>query len=218
MTRHIRRFSKNIWVSKIQAKREVHSSTYPQYRGFRIRDNKLALSHIGAIKFKMHRIPIGKLKTCTIIIDIDQWYCYIATDDGIEEIDVKADTNKPVRIDVGLLNSLTLSNGKVIQNSLDFEAQVTKIKHLQKSLSRKQKDSKNREKVKISLAKACRKIRRQRDDFVHKASKLLADEYTLIVFEKLNINNMVKNHSLASAIMDICHLGKKLREYTLPTT
>ncbi|AFU57515.1 putative transposase, IS605 OrfB family [Candidatus Nitrososphaera gargensis Ga9.2] len=70
------------------------------------------------------------------------------------------------------------------------------------------------------MSKAWRKlIRRQRDDFVHKTSKMLSDEgYTLIVFEKLNINNMVKNHSLASAIMDIYATWAELREYTLPTT
>jgi putative transposase len=47
---------------------------------------------------------------------------------------------------------------------------------------------------------------------VHKTSKVLADEYTMIVFEKLNIANMVKNHNLAQVIMDAT--WSKLREYT----
>ncbi|AFU57408.1 hypothetical protein Ngar_c04620 [Candidatus Nitrososphaera gargensis Ga9.2] len=40
------------------------------------------------------------------------------------------------------------------------------------------------------------------------------------VLEKLNIATTWSRAiilSLAQAIMDICHLGKKLREYTLPT-
>jgi putative transposase len=47
---------------------------------------------------------------------------------------------------------------------------------------------------------------------VHKASKELADNYDTIVFEKLNIANMVRNHNLAPAIMDAT--WGKLRLYT----
>ena len=45
-------------------------------------------------------------------------------------------------------------------------------------------------------------VRRQRDDFAHKLSYELAEKNGFIVFEDLKIQNMVKNHSLASAIMD----------------
>ncbi|MGC8911603.1 MAG: RNA-guided endonuclease InsQ/TnpB family protein, partial [Nitrososphaeria archaeon] len=54
---------------------------------------------------------------------------------------------------------------------------------------------------------------RQRDDFAHKISNNLAKEYGIIVFEDLNIKSMVKNHSLASAIMDSCWY--KLRQFTV---
>jgi putative transposase len=55
-------------------------------------------------------------------------------------------------------------------------------------------------------------VRRCRDDFVHKTSTSLNKEgYTLVVFEQLNIANMVKNHKLAQAIMDAT--WGKLREY-----
>lgn len=205
-------FKKISKYPKFKRRGKYNSFTYPQYGGFRIRNNKLVLSCIGTIKFKMHRIPIGTLKRCTIIQDVDQWYSCITTEDWIEKNDNKTDVTKPIGIDVGLLNWLTLNDGKIIQNTLDFEAQAKKIKHLQRNLARKQKDSKNREKARIQLAKAWQEVRRCRDDFVHKTSKTLADEeYTLIVFEKLNITNMVKNRKLAQAIMDAT--WGKLRQY-----
>lgn len=191
---------------------KYNSFTYPQYGGFRIKDNKLVLSYIGAIKFKMHRIPIGALKRCTIIRDVDQWYCCITTDDRINDSISRYDTSKPIGIDVGLLNWLTCSDGKVIQNTCDCDAQIKNIKRLQRNLARKAKGSKNREKARIQLAGAWQHVRRARDDFVHKTSKILADSYTLIVFEKLNIANMVRNHNLAQAIMDAT--WGKLRLYT----
>jgi len=207
-------FKKLVKYPKFKRKDRYNSLSYPQYGGFRFKEGKLVLSCIGAIEIMMHRIPVGTLKRCIVIRDVDQWYCCITTDDGIEKPTTgKVDTSKPVGIDVGLLNWLTLSDGKKIQNTLDFEAKARKIKQLQRSWSRKQKGSKNREKARIQLAKAWRKIRRCRDDFVHKTSKKLTDEgYTLVVFEKLNIANMVKNHYLASAIMDAT--WGKLRFYT----
>jgi putative transposase len=171
-------FKKLMKYPKFKRKEKYNSFTYPQYGGFRIKGNKLVLSCIGAIKFKMHRIPVGTLKRCAVIRDVDQWYCCITTDDWIEKPAIAAvDTTKPVGIDAGLLNWLTLSDGKVLQNNtLDFEAQARKIKQLQKNLSRKNKGSKNREKARTTLAKAWQQVRRCRDDFVHKTSRTISDE------------------------------------------
>jgi putative transposase len=207
-------FKKLARYPNFKRKDKYNSFTYPQYNnGWKIRDNKLMLSCMGAIKIKMHRIPVGILKGCTIIRDVDQWYACITTDDSVVEKSIKTDVTKSVGIDVGLINWLALSDGRIIENPLDFDTQAKKIKQLQKNHARKQKGSRNREKAKIALAKAWRQVRRCRDDFVHKTSKMLADEgYTIVAFEKLNIANMVKNHHLAQAIMDAAWV--KLREYT----
>ncbi len=204
-------FKKMTKYPRFKSKEKYNSFSYPQYGRWQIKDNKLVLSRIGSIKFKMHRIPVGTLKRCTIIRDVDQWYCCVTADDGIDVIEQKPVQNA-VGVDVGLLSWMTLSDGIKIQNTLDFDAQARHIKELQKNLAWKEKGSKNREKARIQLAKAWRRVRRCRDDFVHKASKELADNYDTIVFEKLNIANMVKNHNLASAIMDAT--WGKLRLYT----
>lgn len=219
-------FKKLTKYPKFKRKGKYNSFTYPQYNnGWKIRDDELVLWCIGPIKIKMHRMMpiVGTLKTCTIVRDVDQWYACITTitDDDVDVDGVVASSankchdemTKPVGIDVGLLNWLTLSDGKVIQNPLNFDTQAKKVKRLQRNLARKQKGSKNREKARIQLAKAWRQVRRCRDDFVHKASKTIADVgYTLVAFEKLNIKNMVRNHRLAQAIMDAT--WGKLRQYT----
>jgi putative transposase len=117
-----------------------------------------------------------------------------------------------VGVDVGLFNWIALSDGETIQNTVNVKAHAQEIKNLQRQLSRKKKGSKNREKARIRLVKAWRKVRRSRDDLVHKTSAKLAQKYDIIVFEKLNINNMVKNHNLAAAIMDAT--WGKLRQLT----
>lgn len=180
-----------------------NSFTYPQLGGFRIVGKRLRLSKIGLVKVKLHRSIEGTLKTCTIIRDIDQWYACISCETESRGFAaLKGD--RPVGVDVGLLNFATLSDGRAFENPRFLSGSVERIKSLQKQLSRKRKSSNNRVKANVRLAKAWRKVRRQRDDFAHKVSHELAEKNSLIVFEDLKIPNMVKNHSLASAIMDAC--------------
>jgi len=54
----------------------------------------------------------------------------------------------------------------------------------------------------VIISKVHRKIRYQRKDFAHKLSRNLVDTYDRIVFEDLQIQNMVKNHHLAKSISD----------------
>jgi putative transposase len=145
-------FKKITNYPKFKRKEKYNSFSYPQYGGFKFKHGKLVLSCIGAINIKMHRIPVGTLKGCTIIRDVDQWYCCITADDGVDVSATKLDAGNPVGVDVGLLNWMTLSDGKVIQNQLDFEAQARRIKELQRNVARKEKGSKNREKARIQLA------------------------------------------------------------------
>ena len=75
-----------------------------------------------------------------------------------------------------------------------------RVRRLSKSLSRKMKGSKNREKAKYKLAKEHRKIKNQRKDFHHKLSREIADQCFVFICEDLNIKGMVKNHKLAKEI------------------
>lgn len=190
---------------------KYNSFTYPQYGGFQFKRNKLVLSFVGTVRIKMHQIPVGTLKTCTIIRDVDQWYACMTTDDGVEFIEKKPITNA-IGVDLGLTKSVVLSTGEMMENPKPLKQSIRRIKDLQRSLARKQKNSKNREKTRTKLAKTWRRVRNQRRDYAHKISAKLAAKYDTIVFEDLKINNMVKNHSLASAIMDAT--WSKLRQLT----
>ena len=79
------------------------------------------------------------------------------------------------------------------------ERRITKA---QRNLSRKKRGSSNRKKARITLSKQHKKVKDQREDFAHKLSNRLVQNNDLIVFEDLNIRNMVKNHYLAKSIAD----------------
>jgi putative transposase len=66
----------------------------------------------------------------------------------------------------------------------------------------KDKTSNNRRKARLAVAKVHSKIKRVREDFLHKLSRKIVDENQVIVVENLAVKNMVKNHCLAKAISD----------------
>jgi putative transposase len=175
-----------------------NSFTYPQL-GFKLKGSKLYLSKIGKVKIVLHRKISGFIKRITVIRDVDQWFVALFVDESNPT--VKCADGK-IGVNVGISSVAALSDGTLIENPRYLKESVQRIKSLQRKLSRKKKASQNREKTRITLAKAWRKVRRQREDFCHKLSNDLTRENELAVFEDLKILNMVKNHNLASAILD----------------
>ena len=80
---------------------------------------------------------------------------------------------------------------------------MKKLRIEQRSLSRKKKGSNHYIKQKMVVALLHEHIRNQRQDYLHKISKYLVNNYDTICMEDLNVSGMVKNHNLARAISDM---------------
>ncbi len=195
--RSFKNFFNGFGYPRFQGRDRYNSFTYPQ-SGFEL-DEKLNLSKIGSIRIIQHREIEGKIKTCTIKKDIDQWSVSFSCE--IEE-PVPVEVKRITGIDVGLIDLITLSNGEQIKPPKFLRTSEDKLKQEQKRLSRKKKRSGKRNKQRIIVAKVHKKIRNQRKDFAHKTSRMLVDNYDLIKFEDLQIKNMVQNHHLAKSISD----------------
>ncbi|MGA8080494.1 MAG: transposase [Candidatus Nitrosopolaris sp.] len=147
---------------------------------------------------RLHRIPIGSIKTCTIIRDIDRWFACFSCNNNRKKI-----TNNIIAsLDVGIHNWIKLDNGEIIDRPRFLDGAVKNITRLQRELSRKKKGSKHWQKTKIMLAKAWRRVRLQREDYCQKTTTNMAKRFATIVFEKLSISKMVKSHRLAGKILD----------------
>ena len=181
--------------------------------GFELKNSRLNLSKLGSIRTFQHREIEGNIKTCTIKRDIDQWYCVITSE--INEVIEQVPIINKVGIDVGLKTFLTLSDGEQIESPKYLLESEKRLAKEQRRLSRKKfrkieitdkrtnkpkkikVPTKNRVKQRIKVARVHRKIRNQRKDFNHKTSRMIVDNYDLIVFEKLQIQNMMVNsHSI----------------------
>ncbi len=192
-------FYRGFGYPRFKGRNRYDSFTYPQ-KGFELKDGKLNFSKIGSIRIFQHREIEGKIKTCTIKKDIDQWYAVIAVE--IEKQVEQVPVQTMVGVDVGLKSLITLSSGKQVEPPDFLRASEDKLAWEQRKLSRKKKGSANRNKQRIKVARMHRKIKNQRKDFAHKISRELVNNYDLIAFENLNIRGMVQNHHLAKSISD----------------
>ena len=192
---------KKVEVGFPRYKKFVYSLTYPQ-KGFNFKNQKyLYLSGIGNIPIILHRPLKGNIKTCTIkVYRSGKWY--IGFSNEIPKEDFKSNGKEEIGVDVGLKDFVTLSNGKKIEPPKFLRKSEKHLKLLQRRVSRKKKGGMNRKKAKIRLARIHEKVENQRNDFLHKLSNEQVNSFSKIKIEKLNIQNMMRNHCLAKSIAD----------------
>lgn len=163
------------------------------------------LPKLGRVKLCKNRTfnqSVCKQGTCTVSRDrCGTYWCAITVDDSLPKpTKAKLDKDNAVGVDLGIKDYATLSDSTKFSNPKHLEKDLRKLAHLQKVFARKQKDSKNRERMRIKVAKCHRSITNRRNDFLHKLSTHLVTNYDTICLENLNVKGMEKNHHLARAI------------------
>jgi putative transposase len=84
----------------------------------------------------------------------------------------------------------TLSTGDVIENPRYYRKAARKLEKAQQALARKKRGSNRRKKAVQRVAKLHRKVRNQRNDYLHQWSRRLVNTYETIVFEDIAPANL----------------------------
>jgi putative transposase len=178
---------------RFQGRNRYDSFTYPQ-GGYSIDVHEkratVTLSKIGTIKAKLHRKIEGTIKTCTVKYEAGQWYAVFSCE--VEQPEPLPPVESEVGIDLGVTHFAALSNGTFIESPQHYRKAQAALKRKQQALSRKKRGSHCRERARKQVAKAHRKIANQRRDFHHKQAKKLVEEHQVIVFEDLQLANLVR--------------------------
>jgi len=155
---------------------------------------------VGNPNQRIQDFPLKLIKRVRIVRRADGYYCQfcVDTERQIEHIP----TGSQLGIDVGLKSFLTDSQGNTVSNPRHYRKVESRLKRLQRRLSRKQKKSAGRMKARKHLAKQHLKVQRQREDFARKQANALVSSCDLIAYEDLQIKNMVRNRKLAKSIHD----------------
>lgn len=156
------------------------------------------------IKTVFDRQFTGKIRAATISKNpTNKYYVSILVEEPVDiPIPEIPEKNKTLGIDLGIKSFLTDSDGNTIENPKYLECSLNKLKKQQRILSKKKKDSNNRNKQRIKVAKIHEKIANQRKDFLHKITRKLVDNqnYTSIAIEDLKVQKMMQNNYCARYI------------------
>jgi putative transposase len=174
--------------------------TEPDPKMWRLSASLLRFPKLGNLRAVIHRPIEGKPKTCTLREEAGQWFASIVCE--IEIASPVLRTAPAVALDRGVVNVIADSDGNIVENPKHMDATAKRLARAQRTVSRRKKGSKNREKAKHRVAVLHRKVRRQRDHLLHNLSARYAKSHGVVVVEKLQIGNMVKaNRGLARSIL-----------------
>ncbi len=172
--------------------------------GFTFRDGILKVAKLGGIQ------PVWSRKFCgstagtpsslTISKDCDgSYFVSIPVEEKMRPL---ALVRKTIGLDMGIKDVAVGSDGFQSGNPKYTYIQESKLRMEQKSLSRKKKGSKNREKQRNLVARVHSKIRNSRKDFLHKLSTDIVRKNQVVYIEDLNTKGMVRNRKLSKSISD----------------
>jgi len=165
-----------------------------------IEEGRVKVPKLGWLKATTSRIPEGKIKRCTVRRTASGFYEV----SFIVEVKIAplSQRTESLGLDLGVANLVTDSNGKMYENPKYFERTQKRLRRAQQSLSRKQKDSKNREKQRLKVARLHEHCSNQRKDYLHKLSTQLISENQVICVEDLSVKKMLGNKHLAMKLSD----------------
>jgi putative transposase len=206
--RHLQKAFANFWgktasYPRFKKKRNGGSAEFTR-SAFRWKDGQVWLAKCNEpLPIRWSRMLPKSSEPSTITIKLDasgRWYVSLLVDD--KTISTLPSVAKSIGIDAGITSLITTSDGDKIANPKHFNRLYRKLRAASKTLSRKKKGSKNREKARHQVARVQAAITNSRKDFLHKLTTQLVRENQTIVVEDLAVPNMVKNRKLSRVISD----------------
>jgi putative transposase len=145
---------------------------------------------------------IGKIKSATLSKDkAGNFYLSFLIDCVTPEL--SEPIHESVGLDFGISTYITTSRADEITNLRSTRSNEKKLKRLNQNLSRKEKGSRNKEKARLKLAKAHKKIANRKLTYIHTTTKQLVRKNQVVGIEDLNVGGMMKNHRLARSIQEV---------------
>ena len=157
------------------------------------------------------------------------WYAALTVERPTESVPAKnrkrKNRNRQVGVDLGVKTLATLSDGTTFPNPRNYVRTQRKLRHAQQSLSRRDRGmnhgcgSKRYNRALERVRRIHARIAAQRADNISKLTTWLADNYSDISIEDLNVQGMSHNRRLAKHILDAdFHEFRRQLEYKTART
>ncbi|MBE7157994.1 MAG: transposase [Rhodospirillales bacterium] len=161
------------------------------FRRLSRRVGEVKLPKLGWVRLHWDRAIPGEVKNITVARRAGIWT--VAAQYEREVADPQPSALPAIGIDRGVTVFAALSDGTLIAPLNAGKKALRTLARAQRKFARKKRDSKNRAKARMRVAKLHARIARTRKDFLHKISTNLAQNHGQVVLEKLEIRNMVRS-------------------------
>jgi putative transposase len=190
---------------RFKARRGRQAAHYTR-SAFRWRDGQVWLAKMRAplrLVWSWLDIDPATLDPTTVTVSRDpdgRWYVTLHVE--LADPAPLPPTGRAVGIDLGITDFAVTSDGSRIANPRHLQRKAANLARYQRRMARKQPGSANRRKAVAKVARAHRKVRAARTDFLHRVSTRLVRDHDLLAVEDLAVANLVRNRRLARAIED----------------
>lgn len=185
--------------------------SFTLYGSIHIGEQYIQLPRVGRLRLKeAGYVPTSGVKVLSATVSEQAGHWFVSVQVEQEQPEPVPATGEPIGVDLGVKTMAVCSNGVSYPNPKALTANLARLKRSQRSLSRRQKGSKNRTKARARVARLHYRIACMRQDALHKATsdmvaktKPPSERPRIIVVEDLAVSNLVKNHKLARAISEV---------------
>ena len=199
-------FQKRAGHPRFKSRRNGHQSmAYPQ--GSYLDGNHIRIPKLGRVKIRLSRSFQGRVKTVTLKkTPTYKYFVSILVDDKKPLPDPIQEMNHVSGVDLGLNHIATVASATETtkyENPRFYAHHLPKLKHAQRSLSRKEKGSHRYRQQRKQVARMHEQVTHARQDYLHKLSTKLVSENQAVIVEDLNVRGLIKNRRLAKHIADV---------------
>ncbi len=162
-------------------------------------NGKLRLPKIGDVPVRWSRPLPSEPSSVTVIQDsAGRYFASFVIEAGPGALQR---TESVIGIDLGLKHFAILSDGRKIASPRFLRRAEKKLRRAQRALSRKQEDSRNRDKARLKVAGAHARVADARRDFHHQLSTALIRDNQAVAVEDLAVRGLARTR-LAKSVHD----------------
>ena len=205
-----------------------HNATFPKFKkkkndygyttmninnSIRFIEDDIQIPKLGRVRVIRHRPLPESFKYSMVSVSRIGKYYYVSLLGEEESVDYVSfikeslNPNNSIGLDFSLSHLFVDSNGSHLDMPTYYQGSLTKLAKEQRKLSHMKKDSSHYKKQLLRVKNLHEHIANQRKDFLHKASRKLANAYDYVFVENLDLKEMSERRDKLKLGISIFDLG-----------
>lgn len=163
----------------------------------------IVLPKLKAVKIKQHReIPQDYILKSVTVSKTPSGKYYASILFEYDRVITPVEPKNFVGLDFSMKELFVASDGSSACYPRYYRLALDKLAEEQRKLSKMQKDSNNRNKQRIKVARLHEQVANQRKDFLHKLSRQITNAYDCVCIEDLNMQGMSQALKFGKSVAD----------------